>query len=499
MTSIWTMDLLTKNILGSMTLKPKIVMAAITLILALVTTMSVSGSGLNYANAATGGFITSTGPYIKVANPGNSSVTAIITDGDVVGSYAFAKIPDGIGFVQGKDPIVKVFVSHELNNGTDQGGFAKVSRIGINKTDLHVLDGQYLINGPTDGTTYKRFCSATMAKDGSFKDHPIFFANEEEDATSKVIAVDAKTSAKTELPWMGFLAHENTLDVPYFNKTAGKSVLLTFEDNTAGKSEVYMYIANSANDALSGKGQLYVFRATNWAAYPNFTSIYYGGSIQGKFAPVTWDYHTQNGTQLSAAATAAHAFEFVRPEDGTMDVRSGHTNVLYMADTGAQVAKLGTNGQKFENGRIYKFTFTNPLDPTVATLEVMLDGDDPTAPGGSGPFSNILRNPDNLGTSKNSLMILEDRNGYNRFPVVLPYDVTQGGKVWKYDLGTGSLKPVAYVDQSYDSTNPKYGEWESSGIVDASSVFGIGTWLVDVQAHTLHEGGQLLVLKVNGS
>jgi hypothetical protein len=41
-----------------------------------------------------------------------------------------------------------------------------------------------------------------------------------------------------------------------------------------------------------------------------------------------------------------------------------------------------------------------------------------------------------------------------------------------------------------------HGDWESSGILDASRYFGEGSWLTDVQAHTLKEGGQLLLLKI---
>ena len=55
--------------------------------------------------------------------------------------------------------------------------------------------------------------------------------------------------------------------------------------------------------------------------------------------------------------------------------------------------------------------------------------------------------------------------------------------------------------------------WESSGIIDASSWLGAGTWLFDVQAHTLpfsyrdgqttvnvsREGGQLMYLRLPGS
>lgn len=78
---------------------------------------------------------------------------------------------------------------------------------------------------------------------------------------------------------------------------------------------------------------------------------------------------------------------------------------------------------------------------------------------------------------------------------------------------------VAAVDQSADP-EADLGEWESSGIVDASALFGPGTFLVDVQAHTVfvetapgpdlvppegpdwlykREGGQLLLITIPGA
>jgi hypothetical protein len=78
---------------------------------------------------------------------------------------------------------------------------------------------------------------------------------------------------------------------------------------------------------------------------------------------------------------------------------------------------------------------------------------------------------------------------------------------------------VAEVVQAADPNAAK-GTWESSGIVDASAVFGQGAFLVDVQAHSLfvdtapgpdfvnpptgpdwlykREGGQLLLLRIPG-
>lgn len=43
------------------------------------------------------------------------------------------------------------------------------------------------------------------------------------------------------------------------------------------------------------------------------------------------------------------------------------------------------------------------------------------------------------------------------------------------------------------------GDWEFSGIFDVSDFFGEGSWLMTVQAHSLQEGGQLLLLNTDGS
>jgi hypothetical protein len=111
-------------------------------------------------------------------------------------------------------------------------------------------------------------------------------------------------------------------------------------------------------------------------------------------------------------------------------------------------------------------------------ISILLDGDD----------GDDLRNPDNIATSKKSIMIQEDLNDYN---------IIDGGvnaRVLKYDLTSHNLKPVAIVDQSQDVSHPKAGEWESSGIIEVFDIFGKGYWLLDFQAHTLGEGGQLLLM-----
>jgi hypothetical protein len=181
-------------------------------------------------------------------------------------------------------------------------------------------------------------------------------------------------------------------------------------------------------DLLFGNGQLYVFGAVDNSTINTWDDVYYnksGAAVNGTFIPLTWNYQTQNETDLDNEAIAADEFQFIRPEDGSMDKRPDMQNILYMAETGGEtdenneIIPPGLNDQNWTNGRIYQFEFTDPTDPTKVSFRVLFDGNDPMAP------------------------------GYN--------------------------------------------------VLDASKYFGDGSWLVDVQAHTIDEGGQLLLLKIPGS
>jgi hypothetical protein len=152
---------------------------------------------------------------------------------------------------------------------------------------------------------------------------------------------------------------------------------------------------------------------------------------------------------------------------------------------------------------MYKFEFTDPSDPTKAEFQVIMDGNDPEAPGYNADLSLAMSNPDNIDTSNNSLMIQEDRVGATRSPATDPYDMTNNAKIIRVDLssidaGAAEMEIVAYNNQDADHA-ALHGNWESSGILDVSEMYGEGSWLVTVQAHSLHEGGQLLLMKVDGS
>jgi hypothetical protein len=184
--------------------------------------------------------------------------------------------------------------------------------------------------------------------------------------------------------------------------------------------------------------------------------------------------------------------QFIRLEDLAYD--KNDARVVYIADTGAsgvaanpatgRLHRPGGAGQA-PNGRIFEFVFNadNPL--VVDSLTVLADGD---APGTEVfvPFTS----PDNVDTSKKSLMVQED---------------TGNALIWQYRLKQSDWRVVA-------SVNDPGGE--SSGIVDASRFFGPGSWLLDVQAHSTdvdvdttsepgirikREDGQLMLLELPGS
>jgi hypothetical protein len=126
---------------------------------------------------------------------------------------------------------------------------------------------------------------------------------------------------------------------------------------------------------------------------------------------------------------------------------------------------------------------------------VLLDGDN----------GDDIKNPDNVAVSDDgkTLMIQEDRNGYNRAE-----NSDDTGRIFAYDIAAGTIETVGKLDQSDSDAlvepGEKAGDWETTGIIDVSSLFGPGTWLTAVQAHTretpqlggVDEGGQLLFIRV---
>jgi hypothetical protein len=382
-----------------------------------------------------------------------------------------------------------------------------------------------------------------------------------------VIAYNPANGASQPIWGMGRHNHENSVAVPGY----GKPVVLSGDDSfnqVAAQSQVYMYIGNNATDVWNDAGTLYAFAPSVTDAavndYFDFPNDNVPKSISGRFIPVPKNIATgRNGSndmistdvgyplppadgtwQRGPGITSGpgvdgpqwilehwgdlaenNVFQFLRIEDIAYD--RTHPNVLYLADSGRGLRpdQSPSAGQGFRstNGRIWKMVLS-PTDPTIVTsLSILIEGDDM-------PVKTLgeVHQPDNLETTANGLYITEDPGSSQHFP-----SSEQGqsnattARVWQYRFGDQALNPVLKVDQSADEGPTdvdtvgagSWGAWETTGIVDASSIFGPGKFLINVQAHSLfveigdgpnilapagpdwlnkREGGQLLLVTIPG-
>jgi hypothetical protein len=513
---------------------------------------------------------------------------ALITVGEILGDYRFESIPDGISARSGPGSSVEIFVNHETSrvafpyvvgapvkaNSLNDFENAQLSRLVLARNDGAILDGELAI---TTADRFHRFCSNFLAtKEHSFS-RDLLFTNEEAtdfvfragqgpewtqpiapgtpnaEQTGVVVAYDPASGEHKPIYGMGRLNHENSVAVPGL----GSVLLLTGDDTfttNPAQSQVYGYFAAGADAVWNDQGALWGFRAKDWHTYTDYYDFVPGAgtNIEGEFVQIPTDAAKGDQTALEQASDALGVFEFVRVEDMATDRRD--PNIVYIADSGRANAANGT-GAKYDangdrvadpasfasrNGRIWKMVL-DPKDPHhVLNLSILIEGDDlPLANQDAAASLAAIHQPDNLETTKDSLLITEDPSSANQYPIASG----NTARVWWYHLSgpkAGTREVAFKVDQSADQgltdRDPTTqtpagavpagfglgaaGSWEASGIVDVSKWFGNGWFLIDVQAHTLwvdiadgpdviggggpdwtykREGGQLLLVRIPGA
>lgn len=471
--------------------------------------------------------------YARVVSP-KTKVTPIVTvgqqiplsGGPVGDSFRLVGIPDGMGAVT-KGRNLTLFLNHEfeqtqggtagplpsgariseLTLGYRKGGaksatWAKSGKYAIEHIFAYVTDAFQEITD--ESRMIARFCSAFLGTGDVGFDRPIFL-NGEEEGTATTFDGQGGSAFATfdgkayQLAWMGHAAWENVVAAPF---TGAKTVVFGMEDGPSDgdalHSQLYMYVGQKnpgSTDPLVKNGlrdgQLYVFAGDDIAMNSEAAFNTKGATIGGHWEAVDWN---QDAASLDAQSIAAGSFMFVRVEDGAADPKI--PGVFYFVTTGAR--------DKAANpyGRLYRLNF-NPANPAGgASLTVLLDG------------SEGMVSPDNIAVNKHGeIAICEDPN-YNlttQLPAPRPFDTS----LWVYSVETGGLTRVLEMDRqtAYDhavgadagnaaSTLGTPGSWEFSGVIDAEKWLGRGSWLLDVQAHTLRiapttetvQGGQLLHL-----
>ena len=533
--------------------------------LALIAVFATTAAGGN------GGFQTSIDEMLDGRN--GWTTKAIISVGDTLGGgYTFEAIPDGIAVerVNGRGT-ADIFVNHELSlvpfPATRQDHLnSTVSRLRLNINGAGVVKGEYVI---PQSAGYQRFCSSFLVGPEHGFERELLLTNEEArdivlrqadswhgpsppgvlltepgaEQAGVVVALDPRSGAYRSIYGMGRHNHENAVGIPGY----GYPVVLSGDDTfDAPASQLYLYKAASGADVWNDNGKLYAFVADNSAIndYGDITEAM--AAVPGAFIEVPRAIATGkiNGREVTSAdfgypappssaipngpqwvlehwSNLNNVFQFIRVEDIAYNRTSPRT--VYLADTGEPRAissgtrlgrgSSGTNGA-YPNGRIYELRLgSNPL--AGATLDIL-----PGANFDLGGYqnANVVHQPDNLETTRDALYIQEDTGAHNSSSPPTGYAAFPGAtnaRIWRYDLTTRALTVVAEVNQAITGAPAAArGTWESSGIVDASAVFGPGAFLVDVQAHgwdteipggndppavPKRENGQLLLLRAPSS
>jgi hypothetical protein len=502
----------------------------------------VAAFALPVAVAGSGLATTAVKPYVAPVG-GRYAVKALFSVDDRVPllggapgqEYRMVGIPDGLGAHPNGDGTSTLFMNHELGFtaqsepvvGGPKNRGAIVSQwildadgdpVAGKRAYDQIFDENTLLGpAPVVGNEAQmprqlaRFCSGFLAGPADAFDRPIYLTNEESSGAETFDGKGGQSVAIFDgelhtLPKLGRFPKENTNVQP---RRDIRTVILPTEDGPATlDNQLYMYVGTKdrSDDATVlarnglDNGKLYVFRSLD--PDRNSERTFTSGSVAGKWVEIP-DAEALTDTQLEAASDAVGAMTFVRPEDGAFN--PNNPDEFFFDTTGSS---SGADDGVNELGRLYSLRL-NPSDPLKpATLSVVYNADTVVAAGGDTAIS-----PDNIGVSGRYLMINEDGTTESRLVMAAK---GRDGSIWRFDLVKGRVgvdastaTRVAQLDPpGRDDVAVGPGVWETSGIIDASAMFGADTWLSDVQAHppttppvgptVTVEDGQLFLLRPTG-
>jgi Bacterial protein of unknown function (DUF839) len=279
-----------------------------------------------------------------------------------------------------------------------------------------------------------------------------------------------------------------------------RTVIMSMEDGPAAldagveNSQVYMYVGKKDHRTGAGvlrrngldNGELYVLVPS--AASNSSEAAFSSGTIDVEWALIPNAGDLDEG-QLEAASDGAGAIRFARPEDGAFNKRNRNEFVFVTTGEAPGVNTLG---------RLYSLRLHPGNVTQGGTLTVVYNADAVVAAGGDTAIS-----PDNVDTSGEYLMINEDGTASSR-----PVMASKGrdGSIWRFDISASGVDFSSRVRVAQlnppgrDGVAVGAGVWETSGIIDVSSIFGPNTWISDVQAHlpTAPPGGDATVTVEDG-
>jgi serralysin len=487
------------------------------------------------------------------------TVDPILTVGDKVGEYAIPGIPDGIGAFALNDTTVRVLVvseigntvgyKYKLKNGLELPG-ARANYVDIDKRTLQVTNAglayDTIIN--REGKEVKvatdleysginRFCSAALFEANQFGTGKgladrIFFSGEEALGGTQ-FALDIKSNTLYAVPWFGRAGWENVTEIDtgttdkvafiigddgnapltmYVGEKNAKKDGSFLDRNGLAQGKLFAWVADDPADAADKiETSSADFKGTNSSTKGKFVEIaYYDPSKKGTAVdgPDT-DTSIQNDlgydaqgfatyAQQNKLATDAKAFFFNRVEDVSTSPTDG-TQVAFNV--------TGVDGTSNVFGSVYKIDIDfNDLSKGDITgkVDILYDGND------EGKKDLGLRSPDNLDWADDGKIYINEDRAISA--ALFGGAAKTEASIFRLDPTvkdpSSTLTRIAQVDRAAipagqtDSAPTDVGNWETSGILDVSSLFGNKpgeVFVFDVQAHSLKGGSIISASNADGN
>ena len=511
---------------------------------------------INSSGFGMAGFATK--PMLKdVAGGSSLQISSLLTTGEITnglasGSSAYVApgIFDGMGAYDNGDGTITLLVNHEIGpsdgyqmsvaglnpivsgarisrfviakdiDGNAANGFqARVLSGGLAYDEVKSVDPTFAKGGIT------RFCSANLSEPYQFGGgwgfvDRLYFAGEE-GGPGRFFALDTANADLHHLPALGRGGWESAVAV---DTGSANTVALMLFDDTSGTAN-YLYLWVGTKDPTSGdllrrngidasSGALYAWKAETINTQAGLNTVALNTAVAGH-----WE-RLGSGTDIAALssapalrslAQAKGAMAFVRIEDGDVNPSTGKQ--VAFNTTGGSGADLYGNTNVIDLSGAFAADGSLRTTANTSSLQVIVDADRLT---GVARQSGV-RNPDNIAWARNGkLYIQEDRS--------VPSGTADGqfgsqeASIWEVDPVTGTQQRWAQIDRSAvpsiygqsDSLPSDIGNWESSGVIEVSQLFGASpgsVFLTDVQAHSLTngtlngssylvEGGQIQMIQV---
>ena len=473
------------------------------------------------------------------------TVDPIFTVGDKIGTYVPPGILDGIGAFSLNDTTVRLYVNHELAptvgyrynlaSGAQLTG-ARVSYFDVDKRTFQIVDSGLAYNKiinragneVTSSAVYSatnvggldvasglsRLCSAALFEANQFGNGSglvdrIFFTGEES-TNGTQYALDPVTNTLYAVPWFGRAAWENVTEMN--TGRADKVAFLIGDDSN--NAPLYLYVGNKKGTSFLERngladGKLFVWVADDPAnptdAIELDPSTFKGNntSLNGRFVEIAYyaptlanttgydfqGFATQATQNALAFAPAVSAFRFSRPEDIATNPNDG---------TQAVLASTGTSNSPDVAGTTYRIDidFVNfTTNNFTAKIDILVDSNVASATGLG------LRSPDNLDWAKDGKIYVQEDRAVSAAVFAGSATVPQESSIFSIDPAnanpSSTLTRIGQINRSAlpatqtDLAAGDLGNWETSGILDVSNLFGAKAgeiFIFDVQAGGLQNG-----------